>query len=85
VFADDSTALTVVAMVLLGLGLILAVSLTFLAVGRSEDAERAAERGSAPPPAGPPPPAPPTPRGAGPGRTKLKPRRRPPRRRDHGS
>ena len=39
----ESTALAVVAMVLLGGGLILAVSLAFFAVGRSEDRERAAQ------------------------------------------
>jgi hypothetical protein len=59
-------------MALLGLGLILAVSLVFLAVGRSEDAERAASGrpdGQASAPA--------------PGRGKLRPRGRLPRRRDH--
>jgi hypothetical protein len=54
----QDTALAVIAMLLMGGGAILGVSLAFLAVGRSEDRERAAQaaaRGSDPPHrAGPP-------------------------------
>jgi hypothetical protein len=46
----EDTTLAVIAMLLIGAGAILGVSLAFLAVGRSEDEERAREaaaRGSA--------------------------------------
>jgi hypothetical protein len=70
--AGDSTAGTGVAMSLLGVGCVLAVSMVFLAVGRSEDAER--EASAAPPP---PEPAPedPHPRPALDRRRPLPPRR----------
>jgi hypothetical protein len=47
VLASDSIAARAVAFALFGIACVIAVSLVFLAVGRSEDAERAA---SAPPP-----------------------------------
>ena len=47
--AGDSTAGKAAAVSLLGVGCVLAVSMVFLAVGRSEDAER--EAAAAPPPA----------------------------------
>jgi uncharacterized SAM-binding protein YcdF (DUF218 family) len=50
--ASSSLAVRAVALALFGIACVIAVSLVFLAVGRSEDAERAA---SAPPP--PPPPS----------------------------
>ncbi len=46
--AGDSTAGKAVAVTLLGVGCVLAVSMVFLAVGQSEDAER--EAAAAPPP-----------------------------------
>ena len=46
--AGDSTAGKAIAVSLLGVGCVLAVSMVFLAVGRSEDAER--EAAAAPPP-----------------------------------
>jgi len=49
--AGDSTAGKAAAVSLLGVGCVLAVSMVFLAVGRSEDAER--EAASAPPPTEP--------------------------------
>ena len=55
VLASDALAARAVAFALFGIACVLAVSLVFLAVGRSEDAERAA---SAPPP---PPPEKPDP------------------------
>ena len=45
--AGDSTAGKAAAVTLLGVGCVLAVSMVFLAVGRSEDAER--EAAAAPP------------------------------------
>jgi hypothetical protein len=66
--AGDSTAGKAVAVSLLGVGCVLAVSMVFLAVGRSEDAEREAA-------AAPPPPDDPHPRPALDRRRPLPPRR----------
>jgi len=46
----DSTAARAVAFALFGIACVVAVALVFLAVGRSEDAERAASAPSPPPP-----------------------------------
>ena len=48
--AGDSTALTAVGFVLIGLASILLVGLAFYEVGRSEDRERARESGRQAPP-----------------------------------
>ncbi len=73
VIASSATAVRAVAVALFGIAGVIAVSLVFLAVGRSEDEERAAQ---APPPKPPPPPPPP-----GHERPALRHRRpRPPRR-----
>jgi hypothetical protein len=56
VLASDSVAARAVALALFGVACVIAVSLVFLAVGRSEDAERAAAAQPPPePPAEPPP------------------------------
>ena len=67
--AGDSVAGKAVAVSLLGVGCVLAVSMVFLAVGQSEDAERAAAA------APPPPPEDPHPRPAFDRRRPLPPRR----------
>jgi len=48
--ASDATAARAAALALFGIACVIAVSLVFLAVGRSEDAERAAEQPPPPPP-----------------------------------
>jgi hypothetical protein len=68
--AGDSTAGKAAAVALLGVGCVLAVSMVFLAVGQSEDAEREAR--AAPPE---PPPEDPHPRPALDRRRPLPPRR----------
>jgi len=51
IFAGDTTAGKAVGMAFLGIACVVAVSLVFLAVGNSEDAERAAaQRPDKPPP-----------------------------------
>ena len=56
VFAGDSTAGVAVAVALIGTAAVLAVSLAFFAVGRSEDRARAEEMARRQPPAAPDPP-----------------------------
>jgi hypothetical protein len=54
VFAGDSTTLQAIAVALLGVACVVAVSLVFFAIGKSEDEERAAAQRPKEPP---PPPA----------------------------
>jgi len=54
-----STATQAIAFALIGVACVVALSLVFLAVGRSEDAERAAAAAAPPPPEPEPPAEPP--------------------------
>jgi len=67
VFAGDSMALKATALALFGVACVVAVSLVFLAIGKAEDAERAASK----------PPPPPNPHA---GEAARRSRPRPPRR-----
>jgi multisubunit Na+/H+ antiporter MnhC subunit len=51
--ADDSMALKATAFAVFGVACVIAVSLVFLAIGRSEDEERAASQPKPPPPPDP--------------------------------
>src|SRR5689334_23851706 len=72
VFAGGSTAGKGIALLLFGIGCVVAVSAVFWAVGKSEEAERAAAAAAAPPP---PEPEDPHPRPALDRRRPLPPRR----------
>ena len=77
--ASDSTVATAIAIVLIGLAAVGAVSLSFYAIGKAEDSDRAAAEAPREPEPPPEPPKDPHPRtlGLGPERRAQRPPRRP--------
>jgi outer membrane biosynthesis protein TonB len=81
---SNSTPARAVAFALFGIACVIAISLVFLAVGQSEDDERAAERPPPPEPEPPPPePEPPPPEPEPSRRPEKPPEKHPPPVRDH--